>query len=218
MLQSTTLAFLTELAQNNNKPWFEANKEKYEAAKQDFEVYIAEILDGLGQIEPLFKEQNAKNCIFRIYRDVRFSKDKTPYKAHFGAHLNKGGKKFTGAGFYLHLEPGKCFAGGGLWMPEAPLLKAVRQEINYNFEAFKLVLEDVQFKKQFGVIEGEQLKTVPKGYEATNPAAEYLRMKSFIAGHCLTDEEITSRASIKQCVEIFATMTPFINFLNKSFD
>jgi len=138
MLQAKTISFIGKLSKNNNKPWFDKHRDEYEAAKEDFELLVTEILGGLSVTEPMFKEQKAKDCIFRIFRDVRFSKDKTPYKAHFGAFFSRGGRKFPGAGYYLHIEPGgKSFAGGGLWVPEAPLLKAVRQEIDYNFAEFK---------------------------------------------------------------------------------
>src|ERR1700744_4403630 len=135
MIQATTITFLQKLSKNNNKPWFDANREAYAVAKEDFEILVGEILNGLSAAEPLFKEQKAKDCIFRIFRDVRFSKDKTPYKAHFGAFFSRGGRKYPGAGYYLHLEAGcKSFDGGGLWVPEAPLLKAVRQESRHHFK------------------------------------------------------------------------------------
>src|SRR5262249_40592197 len=116
MLQPATLTFLSKLSKNNNKPWFDKNKDSYTAAKEDYEALAGDILAALSVKEPVFKEQKPKDCVFRIFRDVRFSKDKTPYKAHFGAFFSKGGRKFPGAGYYLHIEPGgKSFAGGGLW-------------------------------------------------------------------------------------------------------
>ena len=135
MLQQATITFLTKLSKNNNKPWFDKNRDAYAIAKDDYEVLVDNLLVALSAVEPVFKEQKAKDCVFRIFRDVRFSKDKTPYKPNFGAFFSKGGRKYPGAGYYLHVEPGgKSFAGGGLWMPEAPILKAVRQEIDYNYK------------------------------------------------------------------------------------
>jgi len=218
MIQSSTLQFIKDLAVNNNKPWFDANKERFENAKKDFEEFVNEVLSGLGKADSAYKEIAAKDCIFRIYRDVRFSKDKTPYKSHFGAHINKGGKKMNNAAFYMHLEPGKCFAGGGMWMPEADKLKAIRQEIDYNFPAFKEIVDEPKFVALFGKLEGEQLKSVPKGYEATNPAAEYLKMKSFVASHQISDEVLMSPGATKKCVEVYNTMQPLIDFLNKAID
>src|SRR3954462_7481143 len=146
MLQPETIAFLGKLAKNNNKPWFDKHREDYAAAKEDHEEMVTSILAALSATEAVFKEQKAKDCIFRIFRDVRFSKDKTPYKAHFGAFFSIGGRKFPGAGYYLHTEPGKSFIGGGLWQPEAPLLKAVRQEIDYNYDDFRKIIENKTFK------------------------------------------------------------------------
>ena len=217
MLQPNTIKFLQQLAKNNNKDWFDKHRDEYAIAKQDFEELVAGVLHGLGASEPVFKDLQAKDCIFRIFRDVRFSKDKTPYKAHFSAGFSKGGKKTQGAGYYLHIEPGgKSMAGGGLWMPEAPMLKAIRQEIDYNFKEFKKIIDDKKFKKLFGNISGEQLKTVPKNYTADNPAIEYLKMKSFVAGNeSITDTDLTGKTLTKKILESFNTMRPFIDFLNK---
>lgn len=217
MLHAETITFLKHLAKNNNKVWFDANRDKYAAAKDDFEVFVTEILKGLTAMDPAYGELKAKDCIFRIFRDVRFGKDKTPYKAHFGASFSKGGKKTAGPGFYLHIEPGgKCFAGGGMWMPEGPALKAVRQEIDYNFKEFTGILENKKFKKMFSQIEGEKLKTLPQGYTADNPAIELLKLKSYVVSNNMTDEVMTSKAAVKNVLEVFTTMNPFIQFLERA--
>lgn len=219
MLQSSTIDFLKKLAKNNNKPWFDNNRDKYQAAKEDFEVLVTAILDGLAVSEPVFAEQKAKDCIFRIFRDVRFSKDKTPYKANFGAFFSRGGRKYPGAGYYLHIDPGgKSFVGGGLWMPEPPLLKQVRQEIDYNFADFKKVISDKKFKKYFSKIDGEQLSKVPQGYNEDNPAIEYLKMKGYTVGCPVSDDDLTAKTLTKKTLEIFAAMKPFIDFLNRPLD
>ena len=219
MLQPGTITFLGKLTKNNNKPWFDKNRNSYAAAKEDFESLVGNILDNLAQTEPVFKEQKAKDCIFRIFRDVRFSKDKTPYKDHFGAFFSKGGRKFPGAGYYIHIQPGgKSFAGGGLWVPEAPLLKAVRQEIDYNFDEFNAIIENKKFKKLFKQINGEQLKTLPQGYTEDNPAIEYLKMKSFTVSHNIADADITAKNLEKKVMDVFTTMKPFIVFLNRQLD
>lgn len=217
MLQANTVTFLGKLSKNNNKPWFDKHRDDYQAAKEDYEVFVTEILAGLSTIDTAFKEQQAKDCIFRIFRDVRFSKDKTPYKAHFGAFFSKGGRKFPGAGYYFHLEPGgKSFAGGGLWVPEAPLLKAVRQEIDYNFDEFSTIIGNKKFKTLFKEINGEQLKTLPQGYTADNPAIEYLKMKSYTVSCNIPDADILSKVVVRKAMDVFTTMQPFINFLNRS--
>ena len=217
MLHTDTINFLEQLKLNNNKPWFDANRDSYAKAKEDFEVVVTDIIKGLAKTDPDYAGVQAKDCIFRIFRDVRFGKDKTPYKAHFGAAFSKTGRKGSGAGYYLHIEPGgKCFAGGGSWMPEPDALKKIRQEIDYNFKEFSGIINDKKFKKLFPEIEGEKLKKLPAGYEADNPAIEYLKLKSYVAGHKgITDELLTSKNMVKEVVNVFATLKPFIDFLNR---
>jgi uncharacterized protein (TIGR02453 family) len=216
MVQPSTLTFLRQLKKNNDKIWFDAHRKEYEAARKDFEAFVADILKALVVLEPHLANQQAKDCTYRIFRDVRFSKDKTPYKSHFGAFFARGGRKWDGAGYYLHLEPGAIFAGGGLWMPEPTLLKKVRQEIDYDFEHFKGILNEKSFKKRFPKLNGEVLSRPPQGYEADNPAIEFLKMKSFTAGHAMKDEELTSKAALKNVISVFTTLSPLINFLNRA--
>ena len=217
MLQLATLTFLEKLSKNNNKVWFDEHRDEYAIAKEDFEQLVTGVLAGLAAEDDAFKEQKAKDCIMRIFRDIRFSTDKTPYKTNFGAGFSKGGRKSPAAGYYLHIEPGgKCFAGGGMWQPDAPLLKAVRQEIDYNLGEFSKVIEDKKFKKMFKELQGEKLKKLPQGYTEDNPAIEYLKMKSFIVGYNFPDDEMTKKGFVKKINEVFSTMKPFIDFLNKA--
>jgi uncharacterized protein (TIGR02453 family) len=216
MLQQSTLDFMAQLAKNNNKPWFEKNKDQYLAAKTDYEALVTEVVAGLAQLDPAFKEVDAKKSIMRIYRDVRFSKDKSPYKINLGAGFNMGGGKNVTGGYYLHVEPGKNFVGGGMWQPEGPVLKAIRQEIDYNFKEFSNIINDKKFKKLFKQIDGDRLVKAPQGYSDDNPALEYLRLKSFTVGTPLTDEELTRKGAAKKIVDAFATMKPFVDFLNKA--
>lgn len=218
MLQEKSLSFIKSLAKNNNKAWFDKHRDEYQVCKEDFEEFVTALIGHMAKSEPEFAELKAKDAIFRIFRDVRFSKDKTPYKAHLSAALSKGGRKFAGAGYYIHIDPGKSMAGGGLWMPEAPLLKAVRQEIDYNFKEFKQIIGKPAFRKMFGDIEGDRLKTLPRDYNADNPAAEYLKMKSFVASHKFGDEDLTSKNLVKKVGDVFTTMKPFIDFMNRSLD
>jgi len=215
MIAASTIKFLNELSVNNNKPWFDGHRDEYEQAKEDFEAFVTGLINGLAEKDPVYKEQKAKNCVFRIYRDVRFSKDKTPYKDHFGAYISKGGKKFNGAGFYVHLHPGnRSFAGGGLWEPEPEILKAVRQEVDYNFADFKKIIDDKKFKKLFEKIAGEQAKKAPQGYTEDNPAIDYLKMKSYTVMHQLPDTVIAGKDVSKKVADVFTNMWPFIDFLN----
>lgn len=216
MIQPQTLAFLRQLKKNNDKAWFDAHRKEYETAKKDFEGFVTELLKALIPLEAELANQQAKDCTYRIFRDVRFSKDKTPYKSHFGAFFARGGRKWDGAGYYLHLEPGAIFAGGGLWMPEPSLLKKVRQEIDYDFPAFREVVGNKSFRKLFPNLNGEALSRPPQGYDANNPAIEFLKMKSLTAGHPMKDEDLTSGNAIKNVVGVFTRLSPLINFLNRA--
>lgn len=221
MLQTSTIKFLKDLKKNNNKPWFDQHRPSYESAKADFAHFIQSVIDKHGKNDPTIREQIAKNCLFRINRDVRFSKDKSPYKSNMGASINRGGKKSLLAGYYFHLEPGRCFAGGGIWMPMPDDLKKVRQEIDYNFADFKKIIASRKFKSVYGDLSRDAeytLSRVPKGYEADNPAAEYLKLKSFVAMVSLPDADLTSKDLAKKTVAAFEALQPLIEFINNSME
>jgi len=218
MLQSFSLQFLKGLKKNNNKPWFDAHRPAYETAKKDFEAFIHSLLQKHGAKDNTIATLEAKKCLFRINRDVRFSKDKSPYKTNMGASMTAGGKKSPLAGYYFHMEPGKSFVGGGLYMPMPDQLAKVRQEIDYNFEEFKKIVGSKKFKDVFGGMdtgEGMQLSRVPKGYEAENPAADFLRLKSFIAFTEITDADLTSKELTKKTLKAMETIQPMLEFLNR---
>jgi len=215
-LKQTTLQFLHDLQSNNNKEWMDVNRKSYDAARQDFEQFVADLIGALAQFDPAIGELQAKQCIFRLQRDIRFSKDKSPYKTNFGAAFSRGGRKSTAAGYYFHLEPGGSFAGGGVWMPEADQLRRIRQEIDYNFDEFKAIVEDKKFKAYFPKIDGESLSRPPKGYDDTNPAIHYLKLKSFTVGAKVTDKELTTSGLLQKTMDIYTRMEPFIRFLNRA--
>lgn len=215
MLKQSTLDFLSNLAQNNHRDWFMANKKAYEAAKLDFEKTVQGIIDGVGAFDIDIKPLKAKDCVFRIYRDVRFAKDKSPYKTNFGAGMAKGGKKMSFAGYYFHLEPGRSMLGGGMYMPEAPVLNAIRQEIDYNTEEFKSILNGKKFKDYFGGLEDMKLKTAPKNYAKDHPEIELLKHTSFVVMHGLTDKELTAPDLVEKAVDVFRTLKPMNDFANR---
>ena len=222
MFQSSTVSFLKELKKNNNKPWFDNHREKYLSAKVDFENFIGKLLAATSAFDIDMKELLAKNCTFRINRDIRFSKDKTPYKTNMGASLNRGGKKSIFAGYYFHLEPGgKSFAGGGLWMPATPELKKLRQEIDYCFPEFKKIINTSAFKTRYPGLEmneGHMLVNVPKGYDKENPAASFLKLKSFVATKDIPDTLLTTPALINEVARAFKTLQPLVKFMNRSME
>ena len=220
MLQPTTLKFLKDLTKNNNKPWFDAHRSAYETAKGDFAKFVQEIIDKHGKKDPEIKHLLAKDCTFRINRDIRFSKNKTPYKNNFGASFSKGGKKSKYAGYYFHFSPGDSFAGGGIWMPEPEDLKKVRQEIDYNYKEFKKIVTAKKFKAVYGDLSHEAeytLSRLPKGYEPGNPAEEYLKMKSYIAMIAVPDKDL-GKDLVKKTLTAFEALQPLVEFLNDSMD
>lgn len=222
MFQQSTITFLSDLAKNNNKIWFDENRNRYLSAKNDFENFVSLLIKEISAFDTKIKELSVKDCTFRVNRDIRFSKDKTPYKINMGASLNQGGKKSVYAGYYFHLEPGnKSFAGGGLWMPMVPELRKIRQEIDYNLNEFKNILENKKFVTTYNTIDttGDvKLTHLPRGYEKTNAAAEYLKLKSFVVTKNIGDADLTKPSLISQSAKAFQVLTPFIKFLNKALE
>jgi uncharacterized protein (TIGR02453 family) len=221
MLQPSTIQFLKNLKNNNNKPWFDANRKKYEEAKLDFGQFIQSVIDQHAKKDAGLKEIKAKDCMFRINRDVRFSKDKSPYKTNFGASINRGGKKSVSAGYYIHCEPGEAFAGGGVWIPMPPELKKIRQEIDYNFDEFKKIVGSKKFKSVYGDLhKGDEISLVkvPQGFEKNNPAAEFLKLKSYLAMRKFSDADLKSKDLAKMVLEAFDALQPLIEFINRAFD
>lgn len=221
MLQPSTLQFLKQLKKHNEKTWFDAHRDAYDAAKADFAAFIQTLLDKHSVKDEDLRTLKAKDCLFRINRDIRFSKNKAPYKTNMGASLDRGGKKSIYAGYYFHMEPGgNSFVGGGLWMPEAREVKKIRQEIDYCFDEFGRIVSHKSFVTQYGeVLKGEySLSTMPKGYEKDNPAADYLKLKSYLAIRSITDAELTDKALVKNTLKAFEALQPLLNFLNRAIE
>ncbi len=220
MLQPSTLKFLKNLQKNNNRPWFEKNRTKYEEAKTDFQSFIEKLIPSMAGFDPTLLSQLAKNCIFRINRDVRFSKDKSPYKNHLSAYFNKDGKKGLGAGYYIHIEPGKSFAAAGIWVPEPADLAKVRQEIDYNLDEWKKILNNAVFKRNFkdGLDLSNTLSRPPKGYDEENPAIGFIKLKSFVVRGKLSDEQVQGKGFLKDVVKVLEAAHPMVKFLNTAID
>ena len=221
MLQPDTLQFLSELKTNNNKAWFDTNRSRFDNAKKDLLQLVDGIIKKLGKKDADIAMLAAKDCVFRQNRDVRFSKDKSPYKINMGAYFNRGGKKSNHAGYYFHLEPGNnSFAGGGLWLPEAPHLAKVRQEIDYCWAEFQKIISKKSFRDSFGDLNTKEhtLSREPKGYEKDNPAIKYLKLKSFVALQPITDIELNSKDLLNKLMARFEAIQPLIQFLNRPID
>jgi uncharacterized protein (TIGR02453 family) len=217
MIPHSTFKFLKELKANNNREWFNDHKAEYEAAKLNFEEFIAKLIDGISTFDSGVRELSAKKCVFRIYRDVRFSHDKKPYKNNFGASINPSGKKSMKGGYYFHIEPGASFIGGGIYMPPSPELHAVRLAIYNNNKEFKKIIHKKSFVDSFGELWGEKLKTSPKDFPKDFADIDLLRYKSYIVGYDnIKDKEMQSADLLKNSIKLCKEMYPFLNFLNKA--
>lgn len=213
MITAHTFSFLKDLNKNNTREWMLANKARYEIARKEFEELVAALIIETAKFDKSISHIIPKECIFRLNRDVRFSKEKTPYKTHFGAYICAKGRKSSHPGYYLHIEPGKCFAGGGNYMPMPDELQKIRQEIDYNAKEWKSILSKATFKKIFGTVQGDRLKTAPKGYEKDHPMLEYLQLKQFYVMCSITDAEIQSTHAPKTIVKVFKEQVPLNEFL-----
>ena len=220
MLQPSTLKFLKDLRKNNTKEWFEKNRKAYEAAKEDFASLVNTVIAKFGKKEESIATLTAKDCLFRINRDVRFSKNKAPYKSNMGASIIHGGKKSELAGYYFHFEPGgKSFVGGGRYMAEPDAMKKIRQEIDYSWEEFRKIIKNKKFVGFYGDLEngeGWSLSREPKGYEKDNPAISYIKLKSWVATTPVSDAELTDKNVVKKLVNAFETLQPMVQFLNRA--
>lgn len=219
-LASNTGDFLADLKRNNDRTWFNDNKDRYEAARADFESFIGALLPRIEAFDPNVAGLNPKKCVFRIYRDTRFSKDKTPYKTNFGAHMLMGGSKNVRqrAGYYIQVELGNCFLAGGAHQPPSAWINAIRRRIDADAAPLKKILKSKSFRTAFGDIEGESLKTAPKGYPKDHPKIDLLRYKSFLAVHHMPDEMVFAKDLLKHAAKTYKTMKPFGDFLNGAMD
>ncbi|NCC71866.1 MAG: DUF2461 domain-containing protein [Sphingobacteriia bacterium] len=210
--------FLTALRNNNNREWFNANKEWYAEAKRLHEIFVAKIIKEVAVFDSDVALLSPSDCTFRIYRDVRFRKDKSPYKTNMGAYLSRGGKKSNYGGYYLHLEPGASFLGGGMWMPPAEILKLIRLEI-YNFpDEFKQIIQNSDFISIYGPLTGEKLKSYPKDFPSDFPEIELLKHKSYAVTSPLSDKMILSEHIPYVVVKSFQTLLPLVKFINRAID
>lgn len=212
------LDFLRNLEKNNNKEWFDANRKTYENTRKQWLEFTAEAIEVVGKFDKDVAMLEPKSCIFRINRDIRFSKDKSPYKINFGISLSKGGKRDDFCGYYLHLQPGASFIAGGSYMPMPDKLAAIRQEIDYNAKEFVDIITHKSFKTNFGTLGGEALQRPPKGYEADNPMIQFIKHKSFIAEYKLSDKDLLDPNFSKKMVDLFKAMSPLNEFLYRAME
>jgi len=216
-IQQSTLQFLSDIKRHNEREWFQANYKRYEDARKNFEVFVQAIIDEITGFEPVLKGLEAKSCTYRINRDIRFSNDKTIYKTNMGAFITKGGKKNGDrlAGYYVHIEPGgNSMLAGGAYMPPMPWLTAIRNKISEDGNSFIKIISNRDFKSFFGSIDGERLKSAPKGFDRDDKYIGYLKMKSFLAAKTFSDRDIIEKNWFDTIIEGARILKPFNDFLN----
>jgi len=208
-LLPATLKFLKDLEKNNNRDWFQSHKVQYENALENAKAVLDDVVKGLNK-----KDVIEEGKMFRIYRDIRFSKDKTPYKDHFGIHFVRAGKERRG-GYYLHIQPGGTFVGGGFWEPNPPDLKRIRKEIAYDDKPLRKIIASKAFVSTFGKLEGDELKTAPPGYDRNSPAIDLIRKKQFLVSKKFTDKQVADPGFVKEVVKTFEAMRPFFDYMSE---
>jgi uncharacterized protein (TIGR02453 family) len=217
MISPATFKFLAGLKRNNERDWFHAHRAEYEAARAEFEAFLSDLLRHIADFDPAMAGVNPRKAIFRINRDTRFSKDKSPYKTNFGAHLvapGQSSREHGWAGYYIHVQPGFSMLGGGAYMPTPEWLRAIRRKIDAKGAALKKLAAAPAFKKTFGKLEGETLKTAPQGYSPDHPHIDLLRYKSLFVIRNLKDKEMQAPGFAKQAAGTFKTLKPLNDFLN----
>jgi uncharacterized protein (TIGR02453 family) len=209
-----TLHFLIDLKFNNNRNWLAANDTRFRKAQKTFEELVENLIPELRRMDNGIEEMKAKDCIFRIYRDVRFSPNKEPYKTNFGAYISMGGRKSIYAGYYIHFEPDASFLGGGIYMPEPDVLLKIRTGIFNNAEEFKAIIQNKSFKKYFDGFFGDPLKMAPKGFSKDFPDIDLLKYKHYAVGHDVSNEFWTEDNLIERIMGVFQAQQPFNQYLN----
>jgi len=214
-IDRSTLKFLADLRRHNDRLWFAENRSRYEAARENLYLFVQAVIDDIVKFDPIFKGLEAKSCIYRINRDIRFTNDKTIYKTNFGAFMVRGGKKNGDRfpGYYLHIEPGLSFISGGSYIPPAPWLKAIRERIAMEGDNLVKILNSREFRKYFNGLEGEKLKLPPRGFSKDHPHIELIKMKSFLTEKPLTDSEVVYPGFFEVVTGAFRAMKPLNDFL-----
>ena len=211
------LKFLKDLKKNNNREWFNANKARYDEAKAEFENFVNSVIQEVARFDASLRFVEAKDCMFRIYRDVRFSKNKEPYKTNFGAWMSKDGRKSSGPGYYFHMDPDEQFISGGIYMPDPELMKRIRKEIYYNYNEFSKIMKSSGFRKYFdGIDDYFKAKLPPKDFPADFPGIDVLKNKSFTVSYALDEKLISSDNLFKTTVTVCKALLPYNDFLRKA--
>jgi len=216
MIEQKTLDFLNQLKNNNDRTWFNDHKEEYQSAQSNFIDLVAILLHHIADFDERLIAVEPKDCLFRIYRDIRFSKNKRPYKTWFSAAMTGSGKRSLFPGYYFHLEPGNIYLGGGIWHPGKEALQHIREYIVEHHSEFEKIILGKTFKKHFVELSGERLKTAPKGYPKDHPQIRWLRHKDFLVGCTKNNIDFTADDIIAEFAGDYQAMYPFIEFLHRA--
>jgi len=212
------LNFLSELKENNNKEWFDINRDRYQECRKKLLFLTGLLIQEVGKFDAEIDIQDPKDCVFRIFRDVRFSNDKTPYKTNMGTFIAKGGRKSISAGYYLHIQPGASFVGGGSYSPPADALKAFRTEIFDQSEEFKKLIYAESFRKVYPDLYDDKLKTAPKGFPKDFPDIDLLKYKSYVVTSTISDAEVANDAFVEKIISSMKELYPVNRFLNSALE
>ena len=216
-ISQSTLDFLSDLKRHNEREWFIKNRKRYDDAKADFESFVQALINRIAEFDPVLKGLEVKSCTYRINRDIRFSNDKSIYKTHLGAFIVRGGKKNGDrySGYYMHVEPGgNSMIAGGAYMPPMPWLTAIREKIDEHGEELVQIINDKEFKKYFGNLQGEKLKSSPKGYAREHPHIELLKLKSFLVTRMIPDREVLDKGCLDLVINASKAMKQLNDYLN----
>ena len=212
------LNFLRDLEANNTREWFDQNREKYDATRKKFLAVAETLVHEIRQFDEEIPVLDPKDCVFRIYRDVRFSNDKRPYKTNYGCFIARGGKKSGFAGYYLHIQPGECFLSGGIYMPPPEHLQAIRQEIYYHPQDYIEIIDHKEFKSTYTLDYSEKLKTAPKGYPKDWEFVDLIKNRNYAVGHKVEEKELFAPDFLNKAVDVYKIVHPFNRYLNRAID
>jgi uncharacterized protein (TIGR02453 family) len=221
MITKEAIHFLEDLVANNNTDWMHTNKKRYENYKKDYHSYIASILAAIKPLDKSLEPLEVKNCTFRINRDIRFSKDKSPYKTNIGVWISQNINRKNAPGYYIHFEKGNSFIAGGCWCPEPHELKQIRKEIAFFYEDLEAIVNDKKFKAEFGTLtfdENNTLKKAPKDFDPNHPAIEFLKLKSFTASEKIDDKLFLDPNFSKIVTEKLIVLKPMNDFLSRALE
>lgn len=216
MISKITFAFLKAVKENNNLEWMNKNRDLYHMERDNFFDFVKKLLEKTKEFDKNIWPLEVKDVTFRFNKDIRFTKDKSPYKTNFWVIIREEGKHWVGAGYYVHIQPGECFIGWWMYMPPAPTLLRVRNYIAKNYKQLEKIISTPAFKKTFGSLQGDELVNVPRWFDKEHKAGKFLKMKSFFIWHDISDKQAIEQDFVDYCIWVFKVMKPLNDFLNKA--